>query len=76
MVILFLFKKFYCNSEVDIDFYEEFVELSDNKVEIGIMNIKLREVMSNYFNIFIEEVVSLLFFSDVERNYVDIIIVK
>ena len=47
-VILPLFKKLYCNSEVDTDIHEEPAKSSDNKAETGIMNTKLREVMSNH----------------------------
>ena len=70
-VILPLFKKLYCNSEAGTDLHEEPAETSDNKAETGIMNTKLKEVITNHPKISTEEVVSLLSFSDEERKHID-----
>ena len=59
-VILPLFKKLYCSPEADtLDLNDEPAESTDNKVETGIMNTKLQEVMGNHPNISTEEVLSL-----------------
>ena len=71
-VILPLFKKLYCSPEADtLDLNDEPAESTDNKAETGIMNTKLQEVMGNHPNISTEEVLSLLSFSDAEREHVD-----
>ena len=71
-VILPLFKKVYCSPEADtLDLNDEPAESTDNKAETGIMNTKLQEVMGNHPNISTEEVLSLLSFSDAEREHVD-----
>ena len=69
-VILPLFKKLFCSPEADTDLNDEPSESTDN-AETGIMNTKLKEITRNHPNISTEEIVSLLSFSDVEREHVD-----
>jgi len=66
-----LFKTLYYSWEADTGLDEEPAESTDNKVETGTcMSTKRKEVTRNHPNISDEEVVSLLFFSDAEREHV------
>ena len=56
--------------EAGTDLNDEPSESTDN-LETGIMNTKLKEIMRNHPNISTEEIVSLLSFSDAEREHVD-----
>jgi len=57
--------------EADTDLNDEPDKTTDNNTESDIMTTKSKEVMRNHPNISNEVVVSLLSFSDAEREHVD-----
>ena len=66
-----LFKNLYFTPEVDTDFDDEPADSTGNRPETGIMNTKLQEILKTDPSISTEELLKLLSFSDIEREYVE-----